>query len=117
FFERTDNLDILNFILSKKAILVEGHSEYVLLPFLVKNSFNSKTLDSEGVEVFSGAGLTYGNYIEVSKVINNKLLIITDNDKSTDTIDSIDELNNELKGNYNIQRSEEHTSELQSRFD
>lgn len=103
FFERTDNLDILNFILSKKAILVEGHSEYVLLPFLVKNSFNSKTLDSEGVEVFSGAGLTYGNYIEVSKVINNKLLIITDNDKSTDTIDSIDELNNELKGNYNIQ--------------
>ncbi len=103
FFERTDNLDILNFILSKKAVLVEGHSEYILLPFLVRNSFDDCTLDSEGIEVFSGAGLTYKNYIEVSKVINNKLLIITDNDKSQDTIDTIEELNTELKKYYEIQ--------------
>src|SRR5699024_6138864 len=58
FFERTDNSDILNFILSKKAVLVEGHSEYILLPFIVNNSLE-KTLDSAGIEVFSGGGLTY----------------------------------------------------------
>lgn len=102
FFERTDNLDILNFILSKKAVLVEGHSEYILLPFLVNNSFKDKTLDSEGVEVFSGAGLTYKNYMEVSKVIKNKLLIITDNDGDQDTIDKLTALNTELEADYDI---------------
>lgn len=104
FFERTDNLDILNFILSEKAVLVEGHSEYILLPFLVNNSLN-KTLDSAGVEVFSGAGLTYKHFIEVSKVINNKLLVITDNDKDEEKIQEIDNLNKSLEGKCQIQVS------------
>src|SRR5699024_2848335 len=102
FFERTDNSDILNFILSKKAVLVEGHSEYILLPFIVNNSLE-KTLDSAGIEVFSGGGLTYKHFIEVSKVINNKLLVITDNDKDEERIQEIDELNKSLEGNYQIQ--------------
>lgn len=103
YFERTDNLDILNFILSNKAVLVEGNSEYILLPFLVNNVLGNQTLDSEGIEVFSAAGLTYKNYIEVSKEIKNKLLIITDNDKKQDTIDTINDLNTELeKGGHLI---------------
>lgn len=86
FFRRTDNMDILSFILSDKAILVEGHSEYILVPKLIKNTYD-KTIDEFKFNVFSGSGLTYKHFIEVSKVIENKLLVITDNDKKQRRID------------------------------
>ncbi|MBY0221784.1 ATP-dependent nuclease [Sporosarcina aquimarina] len=101
FFKRTDNMNILNFILSKKVIIVEGHSEYILLPTLVKNSLKT-TLDKEGIEVISGAGLTYMHYIEVSKVVKNNLLVITDNDKKQDTIEKIKSLNQEFLESTNL---------------
>lgn len=96
YFEKTDNMNILHFILSKKVIIVEGNSEYVLLPYLVKNTLGL-SLDKTGVEVLSGAGITYKHYVEVSKVIKNKLLVITDNDKSQETIDNIYSDNAEFK--------------------
>lgn len=38
YFMKTDNMQLLNFILAKKVIIVEGNSEFILLPQLVKNS-------------------------------------------------------------------------------
>ncbi|TXK79119.1 ATP-dependent endonuclease [Paenibacillus sp. N3.4] len=99
YFMKTDNLQLLNFILAQKVILVEGNSEYILLPQLVKNSL-SYTLEEKNVEILSGGGITYKHYIELSKVVNNSLLVITDNDGDQETVDSIRELN---KKNTNIQ--------------
>lgn len=96
YFEKTDNMGILHFILSKKVCIVEGNSEYILLPYLVKNTL-SFSLDKAGVEVLSGAGITYKHYVEVSKVIKNKLLVITDNDNSQETIDNINSDNAKYK--------------------
>lgn len=95
FFRRTDNMDVLNFILSEKAIIVEGHSEYILLPQLIKNTFN-KTVDDFEFNIFSGGGITYKHFIEVSKIIKNKLLIITDNDKSEQNIENIKKSNKDF---------------------
>lgn len=88
YFMKTDNMQLLNFILSKNVIIVEGNSEYILLPFLTNNTF-TKTLDELKIEVLSGGGITYKHYIEISKIIKNYLLVITDNDGNQDTLDEI----------------------------
>lgn len=102
FFRRTDNMDILRFILSEKAIVVEGHSEYILLPKLITNTFGD-TVDGYKIDIFSGGGVTYKHYVEVSKVINNKLLVVTDNDKEQEIINEINVNNQKFKSdNYGI---------------
>ncbi|KMY31422.1 hypothetical protein ACZ11_04005 [Lysinibacillus xylanilyticus] len=97
YFMKTDNMQLLNFILSKKIILVEGNSEYILLPFLTKNSFTS-SLDDMKIEILSGGGITYKHYIEVSKIIKNHLLVVTDNDGNQETIDEIQLFNSATFG-------------------
>lgn len=97
FFMKTDNMQLLNFILAKKVILVEGNSEYILLPQLVKNTFRH-SIEDASIELLSGGGITYTHYIEISKVINNNLLVITDNDGNQDTIFNIRELNEDHSG-------------------
>ncbi|TBL78455.1 ATP-dependent nuclease [Paenibacillus thalictri] len=92
YFMKTDNMQLLNFILAQKVILVEGNSEFILLPQLTKNSL-TYTLDEKNIEILSGGGITYKHYIELSKVIKNSLLVITDNDGEQETIESIHELN------------------------
>lgn len=99
YFMKTDNMQLLNFILAQKVIVVEGNSEYILLPQLVKNSL-TYTLEEKNIEILSGGGITYKHYIELSRVVNNSLLVITDNDGDQETIDSICELN---KQHTNIQ--------------
>ncbi|MCF7753969.1 AAA family ATPase [Paenibacillus xylanexedens] len=92
YFMRTDNLQLLNYILARKVLLVEGNSEYILLPQLIKNTLNY-TLDEKKIELISGGGITYKHYIELSKVLKNTLLVITDNDGDQETIDTISGLN------------------------
>lgn len=56
YFMKTDNMQLLNFILAQKIILVEGNSEYILLPQLVKNSL-AYTLEEKYIEILSGGEL------------------------------------------------------------
>ncbi|MFC0187633.1 ATP-dependent endonuclease [Fictibacillus aquaticus] len=95
YFMKTDNMQLLNFILAQKVILVEGNSEYILLPQLVKNSL-TYTLEEKNIEILSGGGITYKHYIELTKVVKNTLLVITDNDGDLETIESIQKLNEEF---------------------
>lgn len=100
YFMKTDNMQLLNFILSNKVILVEGNSEYILLPTLTYNSFKNH-LDNLKIEVLSGGGITYKHYIEISKIIYNNLLVITDNDEDQDILDEITAFN-DANSNNNI---------------
>jgi len=102
FFMKTDNMELLNYILSKKVILVEGNSEYILLPQLVKNTLG-RLLDEEKIELLSGGGITYSHFVELTKIINNNLLVITDNDNDKARVVSIDKMNSEFaSSNKNI---------------
>ncbi|MEW5552185.1 AAA family ATPase [Peribacillus frigoritolerans] len=96
YFMKTDNMQLLNFILAKKVVLVEGNSEYILLPQLVKNSLGY-SFEDKNIEILSGGGITYKHYIELSKVVNNSLLVVTDNDGDQETVDTIQELNEKFK--------------------
>ncbi|MGG1878797.1 TOPRIM nucleotidyl transferase/hydrolase domain-containing protein [Paenibacillus cisolokensis] len=94
YFMKTDNMQLLNYILAQRVILVEGNSEYILLPQLVKNEFKF-TLEEMHIEILSAGGITYKHYVELSKIIKNRLLVITDNDGDQETIDSVLVINKE----------------------
>lgn len=92
FFKKSDNMQVLNFILAEKAIIVEGNSEYILIPGLIKNTLG-KNLEHEKIELLSAGGITYKHYIELAKVIGNNLLVVTDNDAKSDNLSEIKETN------------------------
>ncbi|MFU0761768.1 ATP-dependent nuclease [Staphylococcus pasteuri] len=80
YFEKIDNLDILRFILAEKVILVEGAAEYIILPQIF-NYICGTDMDSYGIDVISMGSISYERYRELSKILNKKTVVITDNDK------------------------------------
>lgn len=79
FFNKTSNQNILNFILSNKAILVEGDSEYILLEKMYE-IVNGSNPHQDDVLVISVNGLSFKRYLEVAKELGKKVAVITDND-------------------------------------
>jgi len=80
YFEKLDNLDILRFILSPKVILVEGHAEYICIPAMFKRIMD-KSLDELGIDLISMGSISYNRYKEISELVGNKVLALTDNDE------------------------------------
>lgn len=79
YFSRLDNLNILQFMLAKKVILVEGPTEYIVMDTMFKATTNTSLTD-EGIHLLSMGGDHAKRFIEVAKMLKNKVLIITDND-------------------------------------
>lgn len=86
FFLKADNIDILQIILAKKVILVEGATEYIAMPDMIEKSCNNQTSDQLGFHVVSMGGSFYKRFKEIAKVTKNKVLVITDNDGSKERI-------------------------------
>ena len=79
FFAKAPNSNILDFILAKKVILVEGSAEYILM-----NAFYEQITGHEpyedGVSVISGGGKTFERYLKVAQPLKKTVAVITDND-------------------------------------
>ena len=80
FFQKSPDTNVLNFILSKKAILVEGDAEYILLDDFYKKIYKS-SMYLDDVTLIACGGKTFKRYIELAKILRKKTAIITDNDK------------------------------------
>ena len=92
YFIKSDNTKLMEFLLSKKTILVEGNTEYMLIPNFYKRIYN-RDIELDDIFVISAAGLSYKNYIENEKKLNKKLVVLTDNDKNQKKIDEINIFN------------------------
>ena len=79
FFQKSPDNNILNFILSDKAILVEGDAEYILLDSIYKKQ-NSNEMYEDNITLISCNGLTFKRYLEIAQLLNKKVAVITDND-------------------------------------
>lgn len=93
YFSRLDNLNILQFMLAKKVILVEGPTEYVLMDTMFKAT-TGKSLAEEGIHLLSMGGDHAKKFIEVAKKLGNKVLIITDNDGNDNRQESLTRMAN-----------------------
>lgn len=80
FFRKSPDNNVLNFILSDKAILVEGDAEYILLDAIYKKQ-NSNEMYDDNITLISCNGLTFKRYLEIAQLLSKKVAVITDNDK------------------------------------
>lgn len=79
FFMKAPDNNMLQFVLANKVILVEGDAEYILMEALYKN-VTGKELVESGISVIAVDGKCFKRYLEIAKVINIKVAVITDND-------------------------------------
>lgn len=78
FIKAPDN-NILEFILSKKILLVEGDAEYILLETLFKKETDEDIYNC-GIHVISVDGTSFKRYLDIAKILAIKTAVIRDND-------------------------------------
>lgn len=92
FFEKADNLNILQFLIADKVILVEGATEYMLIQKIFKDIYPSETLEKNKIDIISCNGVSYMNYLIIAESMHKRVAVLTDNDYKTNT-EKINEIN------------------------
>ncbi|MEC1718940.1 ATP-dependent nuclease [Schinkia azotoformans] len=77
--ETAPDNNVLNFILSKRAILVEGDAEYISLNEFY-NYIKMTEPYNEDITIISCGGKTFKRYLEIARLLKKKVAVITDND-------------------------------------
>lgn len=85
FFTKADDNAFLQLLLSKKAILVEGATEFIMLP-KVYEQLTQRTIEQDEVAIIPCGGVSYKKYLAIAESANKKVSVITDNDKDSDKI-------------------------------
>ena len=80
FFMKAPDNNLLELALCKKAILVEGDAEFILMDALYKNSAKGACTYADGVHVLSIDGTSFKRYLELAKLLGIKIAVIRDND-------------------------------------
>lgn len=81
YFSKLSGFNTLRVILSKSAILVEGASDELIFSKLYKQKHN-KYPQENGVDIISLNGLSFKRYLEIGKLLDTDITVITDNDGS-----------------------------------
>lgn len=80
FFEKATSDNLLQFVLSRKVVLVEGAAEYILMGLFYKKVRNT-TPEEENVCIIPLNSLSFRRYLEVAGVLKNKVAVVRDNDR------------------------------------
>ena len=92
FFLKSTSNNMLHFILSDKVILVEGPTEFMMLPYIY-NKIYGEAIDKSGIIVIDCGGVTYKRYIDIARKTNKKVAVLTDNDNKPSNISYMEEFN------------------------
>ncbi len=92
FFVRADDNAFLQLLLSQKVFLVEGATEFLLLPMFYQQ-ITGHTIEEDGISVISCNGISYKRYLEIAKATDKRIAVITDNDEKTRRITKADTFN------------------------
>ncbi|WP_417458015.1 ATP-dependent nuclease [Kordiimonas sp.] len=77
--KRLPGYDTLRIVLAKKAILVEGPSDELVVKKLFKDVYG-KLPEDIGIDVIVVSGLGFKNYLNIAKIIGTQTLVVRDND-------------------------------------
>lgn len=86
FFMKADDNAFLQLLLSKKAILVEGATECLLVPHFYKQH-TGHSIEEDEITIISCGGISYKRYLSATENLNKKIAVITDNDGVQERID------------------------------
>lgn len=84
FFMKAPDNNMLQFVLSKKAILVEGDAEYIMMDRFVR-LITGHTIEQNGIAVIAVDGRCFKRYLEIAKILGVRTAVITDNDHNYQT--------------------------------
>lgn len=79
FFEKIAGYDTLRLILCKKAILVEGDSDELILQRAYMDKHKGKLPIEDGVEIIS-VGTSFLRFLEIAENLDFPIKVVTDND-------------------------------------
>lgn len=79
FFIKAPDNNVIEYILSRKVILVEGNAEYMLMEEFYRQVSDS-TLDLDRIHVISVGGISFKRYLDIAKILKVKTAVIRDND-------------------------------------
>lgn len=84
YFMKASNNNILEYVLSKRVILVEGDAEFILMDsFFFK--ITGRTLDDLDVHVISVGGTSFKRFLDIARLLDIRTAVIRDNDKNYET--------------------------------
>ena len=92
FFVRADDNAFLQLLLSNKVFLVEGATEFLLLPMFY-TQITGHTIEEDSISVISCNGISYKRYLEIARATNKRIAVVTDNDGKADRIAEADDFN------------------------
>lgn len=87
FFMKAPDNNLLEYVLSKKNILVEGDAEFILMEKFFIQLSEGRIPELEDIAIISVNGLTFLRYLEVAKILKIKTAVITDNDGEIESVE------------------------------
>lgn len=86
YFKKISYYETLRMVLSKKTILVEGPSDELIIQKAYKDKYGKLPIENQ-VEIIS-VGTSFLRFLEIAKILELKVIVITDNDGKTDILDN-----------------------------
>lgn len=83
YFQKLPGYDTLRLILAKRAVLVEGPSDELIVQRAYKDKYNSLPIQ-QGIDVITVRGLSFKRFLEIAKRLDKKVAVVTDNDGNYD---------------------------------
>ncbi len=80
YFRRLSGYDTLRLILSKKAILVEGPSDELIVQKAYNDKYPGNLPIDQGIDVINVRGLSFARFLDISKELEIDTVVVTDND-------------------------------------
>jgi putative ATP-dependent endonuclease of OLD family len=79
YFKKLSGYDTLRLILAKKAILVEGPSDELVIQKAYKARHGKFPIE-DGVDVINVRGLSFARFLDIAKELRKEVVVVTDND-------------------------------------
>jgi predicted ATPase len=79
YFKKLSGYDTLRLILAKKAILVEGPSDELVVQKAYKAKHGKLPIE-DGVDVINVRGLSFTRFLDIAKELKKEVVVVTDND-------------------------------------
>jgi len=98
FFRKLPGYQTLRLLLCKKAILVEGDSDELIVQKAYMNKHDGRLPIEDGIDVIS-VNLTFKRFLQIAKLLDKTVAVVTDNDgdyevKITNKYEDYDGLDN-----------------------
>jgi len=113
FFIKAPYHGILDYVLSRKVLLVEGDAEYILMEKIYEME-RGHTPDHDDVHIYSVGGTSFKRYLDVGGLLNIKTGVIRDNDGEYEAncVALYDEYTDESRQVFAEQNDERYTLEI-----